>query len=222
VDDLKNRHIEKSVEISEKVIENLSRRIEGTGFFAVEGNLTIDAPNRYELHDVAIFRNGQFNHVRVLNKELPPEIKQTISILEDFVFGEMDIPFTLLEEPEVLFSYAKESFKLGEERFAELDVRHGNLAAAIKHYKEAIVYLETLEPKPDLYLQAQKQIQKARGIQDERYKDYMFNVDRAIRLADWREATKHLRILAELIPERSDERYEVISSKQLDVEDHLR
>jgi hypothetical protein len=55
-----------------------------------------------------------------------------------------------------------------------------------------------------------------------RYKDYKFNAERAMRLGDWREAEKQLRILAELIPDRNDERYEIISSKQLEVEEHLR
>jgi hypothetical protein len=222
IDDLANRHISKSVEISKKTMAGLSRRIEGTGFFELEEDRVGDVRGQHELYDLAIFRNGQFNQVRVLNREQPAAFKKTISILEDFVFGELDIPFTLLEEPEVLFGYAEDSFKLGEERFSEKDVRNGNLAAAIKHYSETVIYLETLEPKPDLYRQAVRQMQQAREIQAERYRDYMFNVDRAIRLADWSEASKHLRILAELIPDRTDERHEVISSKQLEVEEHHR
>jgi hypothetical protein len=222
IDDLANRHISKSIEISKKTEASLSRRIEGTGFFEIEEDRIGDVRGQHELYDLAIFRNGQFNHIRVLNREQPAAFKKTISILEDFVFGELDVPFTLLEEPEVLMAYAKDSFKLGEERFSEKDVRNGNLAAAIKHYNETVVYLETLDPKPELYRQAVQQMQQAKEDQNERYRDYMFNVDRAIRLADWSEASKHLRILAELIPDRTDERHEVISSKQLEVEEHHR
>ncbi len=222
VDDLRNRHITKSGQVDAEVLESLSRRLAGSGFFELEGQREVKAPNRYELYDIAICWKGKFNHVRVLNREPPSEIRQTISILEDFVFGNLDIPFTLLEEPTALISYAEVAFKRGEARLAERDVKHGNLAEAIQHYKEAIIYLETLEPKPQLYRQAVQGMEKAKTEQDVRFKDYLFNVNRAMRLGDWREASKNLRILAELVPDRKDERYETISSKQLEVEDHLR
>ena len=222
IDDLRTRHIVKSVVVDAETLENLSRRLAGTGFFEFEGNREVGARNAYELHDIAIFRNGHFNHVRVLNREPPSEIRQTISILENFVFGKLDVPFTLLEDPEALIGYAEVSFKLAEARFAERDVQYGNLAEAIKHYKETIVYLETLAPKPELYREAVQNMEKAGAEQDVRFKDFMFNADRAIRLGDWREAEKHLRILAELVPDRKDDRYKIISSKQLEVEGHLR
>jgi hypothetical protein len=222
VDDLRNRHIAKSVKVSDEALGNLSRRLGGTGFFEIEGDRVIDAQGKYELFDIAISRNGAFNHVRVLNREPPSEIKKTISVLEEFVFGELDVPFTLMEDPGTLVQYAEEAFRLGEARFAEREVRQGNLAEAIESYKEAVVYLETLEPKPELYRQSVQKMGQAKAEQDARYKDHMFNADRAIRLGDWREAAKQLRILAELIPDRSDDRYEIISSKQLSVEEKLR
>jgi tetratricopeptide (TPR) repeat protein len=128
----------------------------------------------------------------------------------------------LLEDSESLVGYAKVSFGLGEARFAERNIQQGNLAEAIKHYQESMVYLETLASKPEFHRQAMQNMEKAKAEQDARYKDYMFNANRAMRLGDWREAARHLRVLAELVPDRKDERYEVISSKQLEVEDHLR
>lgn len=222
IDDLNNRHIAKNMDISEKVAETLAGRLEGISFFEEEGNLTLDASNRYELFDLAISCNGKFNHVRVLNREQPAGVRQAISILEDFVLSELEIPFTLLEKPEALLRYAKEAFLFGEERFAERDVSLGNLAKSIKHYQEALIYLETLEPKPDFYQEALKNMAKAKAEQDLRYQDYMFNVEGAIRLEDWAEASNNLRKLAELVPDRSDDRYEIISSKQLLVEENLR
>ncbi|VGO17107.1 hypothetical protein PDESU_05702 [Pontiella desulfatans] len=222
IDDLRNRHIEKFVEVSPEALETLSRRLAGSGFFDIERDYVIDAPNAYEYYDVAIYRNGRFNQVRVLNKERPKDFDHTVTILEDFVFSELDVPFTLLEDEETLMRLAAEAYKLGEARFTERDVRPGNLAQAVKHYKESMVYLETLEPKPELYTRAKQGMEQAAAEQDGRYKDYKFNADRAMRLGDWREAEKQLRMLAELIPDRNDERYETISSKQLEVEEHLR
>ena len=222
IDNLGNRHIAESAEVSGEAIETLSRRLAGSGFFDIDRDYVLNAPNMYESYDIAIYLDGKFNHVRVLNKEKPKDLEHTISILEDFVFNELDVPFTLLEDEETLLRLATESFKLGEARFSERDVRPGNLAQAVRHYKEALVYLETLEPRPDLYGKVKLGMSKAESEQDERYKDYKFNAERAKRLGDWREADKYLRILAELIPNRDDPRYETISTMQLEVEENLR
>lgn len=222
VDDLKSRHLTKKVEIPAAALHNLSRRLSTSGFFDVQGDRVMDAPDQYDLYDIAIVYNGQCNQVRVLNREPPSAVKDAVALIEEFVLKQMDIPYTLLEDPVVLRRYAMEAFKIGESRFAERDVRQGNLAESIKQFKASMNFLEVLEPKPELYRQARVKLEQAQAEQDARYKDYMFNVEGAIRLGDWREASKFLKILAELIPDRKDDRYKIISSKQLDVEDHLR
>lgn len=222
IDNLGSRHIAESADVSEEALETLSRRLASSGFFDIERDYVLNAPNMYESYDIAIYLDGKFNQVRVLNKEMPKDLEHTISILEDFVFNELNVPFTLLEDEETLLRLAAESFKLGEARFSERDVRPGNLALAVKHYREALVYLETLEPRPELYGRVKLGMSKAESEQDERYKDYKFNAERAKRLGDWREADKYLRILAELIPDRDDPRYETISTMQLEVEENLR
>jgi len=222
IDDLNDRHITKSAEVPAEALEVLSRRLGGSGFFEIDRDYVIRPTHTYDLYDIAIYCNGRFNQVRVLNREQPKDFEHTVSILEDFVFSELDVPFTLLEEPEALIRYAAESFKLGQARYSERDVQPGKLAEAINHYRESMVYLETLEPKPGLYGKAKQGMARAKAEQDTRYKNFKFNADRAMRLGNWRAAETQLRILAELIPDRDDERYETISSKQLEVEEHLR
>ncbi len=222
IDNLDSRHNTKSAEVSAEAMETLSRRLAGSGFFDIKRDYVAAQPNMYNYNDIAIYCNGRFNQVRVLNKEAPRDFEHTASILEEFIFSELDIPFTLLEADETLLRLAAESYKLGQARYSERDVRPGNLAEAIKHYKEAVLYLEALDIKPDLYDRIKQGMSIATLEQDLRYKDYKFNAEAAMRLGDWREAEKQLRVLAELIPDRKDERHEIISSKQLEVEDHLR
>ena len=50
----------------------------------------------------------------------------------------------------------------------------------------------------------------------------MFYVDQAMRTGDWNEARRNLRILAQIIPDRHDERHATISDKMLKVEAKLR
>lgn len=223
VDDCKSRHISKKANLSEADMENLSRRLAGSsGFFKLNNNREGQVPGKYELYDVALLLNGDFNHVRVLNRQLSADMQKTIAILEDFAFKALDVSFTLLEDDETLIRYARDAFQLGKDHYEERDSTYGNLAAAIKDLNEAINYLETLEPKPDPYEKIMELLEQARDEQDKRYKDYMFNVDRAMRLGDWVEAKRQLLVLAELIPDRADERYQTISSKQLEVENKLR
>jgi len=143
-------------------------------------------------------------------------------VIEDFALSEIGIPFTFFKDNDELMRYAEQAYELGTARYAERDVRHGNLAEAIKHFKEAMLYLETFEPKPALYSQAADALLRANNERNRRYEEYMFRADRAIRLRDWVGAEEALRILGELIPEREDARNEKINAKLLNVEQHLR
>ncbi|MEI6891208.1 MAG: FHA domain-containing protein [Pontiella sp.] len=222
IDNLGNRHNAKSVKVAAETLKKLSRRLSGSGFFEINRNYVIEALGSYEYYNIAIYCNGEFNQVRVLNREMPQDLRRTISTLEEFAFSALDISSTLLEDEATLIRFATESFKLGEARYSERDVKMGNLARSIKHYTEGLDYLETLDLKPDVHEQIKVGLAKAESERDIRYKDYKFNADRAIRLGDWREADRQLRVLSELIPDRDDHRHETIIAKQLEVGEHLR
>jgi len=222
IDDLKNdRHTSKKKQVSETIRLQLANSIEEAGFFDVDSDYAGESPGRYDLHDIAVSRNRRFHRIKVLNRSLPLAIKRTKEVIEDFALSELGISFTWnLTAPE-LMQLAKEAFSLGQARFAERDVRYGNLAESIKHFKEAQIYLETIEPKPELFHEAARALAKANDMLNERYEEYMFRAQKEIRMKDWETAAKHLRILSELIPDRSDERYDKINSMLLNVEQHL-
>lgn len=223
IDDLKNdRHVSKKKQISETIRLQLSNSIEEAGFFDVDSDYAGEAPDQYDLHDIAVSRNRRFHRIKVLNRSLPLAIKRTKEVIEDFARSELGISFTWNLSVEELMKLAEESYSLGQARFAERDVRYGNLAAAIKHFEEAQLYLETIEPKPQLDRSAADGLRKANEIRNERYEDYMFRAEKEIRMKNWESAAKHLRILSELIPDRSDERYDTVNSKLLNVEQHLK
>ena len=174
------------------------------------------------MYDIAVQRNRRFGHIKVLNRVPPQEIKRTVAVIEDFALSELGIPFTLFKDNAELMRYAAQAVSRGGSRHEERDVKYSNLATSIKHYEEAMLYLETIEPKPPLYDLAERGLAIAETERDKRYDDYMFRSDRAIRLREWTEARKYLRILTELVPDRSDERYEKVNAKLLNVEQHLR
>jgi pSer/pThr/pTyr-binding forkhead associated (FHA) protein len=223
IDDLKNnRHVQKEKQISETLLVQLSNEINAAGFFKVNSDYGGPAEGQYNLYDIALQRNRRFHHIRVLNRDPPKEIKRTVAVIENFALNELGVPFTLFKDNAELMRYARMAANLGESRYQERDVRYSNLAASIKHYKESMLYLETIEPKPPLYAIAERGLALAEVERDKRYKDYMFRADAAIRLRDWGKAVKYLRILTELVPNRSDDRYEDINRKLLSAEQKLR
>jgi len=55
-----------------------------------------------------------------------------------------------------------------------------------------------------------------------RYEDRYFRSEKAIKIQDWQDASKNLRIILETIPDREDDRYKQAQVKLLDVERHLK
>ena len=116
---------------------------------------------------------------------------------------------------------ARAAVLLGRSRYDQQAVKNENLALAIRSLKEAEWYLETIEPKPDFYADAMsKRTDWIRELQ-EKYDNLWFLAERAVKLRDWNEAAKQLRIVCEIVPDRSDERNKNALRKLLEVERHL-
>lgn len=223
IDDLNgNRHESKNLQITDTIIAQLAHGIEAAGFFDVDSDYAGPSAGQYDLYDITVQRNRKFHRIRVLNRTPPPAIKRTAQAIEDLAISELGISFTWMKTRAELIQLAKVSFELGEARYAEKDVRYGNLASAIAEFKETMLYLETIDSERPLYLKASAACEAAQKEQNARYEDYMFNAEKAIRMRNWTEAAKYLRIASELIQDRSDERYVKISAKLLNIEQYLR
>jgi len=222
VDDVRSRHFSKTSQLTPEVIKQFAQQVESSGFFSITGDRIGEVTDTFDQYDLVLACNGKFNHVRVVNRELPVDMRQIVATLEKFAFNALDVSLTLTIEDDKLIEYAQEAYRLAEDRYRERETAYGNLAAAILHLKEAINYLEPLEPKPEPYEQSVNLMARARGEQDRLYAEYMFDADRAMRTGDWVEAQSKLRILIQIISDRSDERYGTISEKMLEVEDKLR
>ena len=109
----------------------------------------------------------------------------------------------------------------GQKLYDGKDIKYANLSLAIKAFKEADFYLETIDPKPDFYAQIVSGREDCKRQLQDIYDDRAFRAERAIKLRDWKEASNQLRIILELIPEREDTRNQQAQVKLLDVERHL-
>jgi len=123
--------------------------------------------------------------------------------------------------PEKLAAMARDAHLLGRKLYDERSVKHGNLAAALKSFEEAAWYLETVEPKPEHYAETVAMINTCKEDLQSRYEDQNFRAERAIKLRDWETAARELRVLCEMIPDRTDPRNKEARRKLLDVESRI-
>jgi len=223
IDELKsNLHFQKSKQLSAALLTQLAHNIEDAGFFEVDSDYAGTAEGQYDLFDLAVKRNRRYHRIRVLNNRFPASIDRTQQVLEEFASRELNIPFTMTMPSRERIRYGLQALELAKTRYAERDVRHANLAESIKHYNEALLFLQDIEDQHSQYEAAEAGLDEATKERDSRYDDYMFRADHSIALQEWQAAYKNLQILQELIPDREDPRHDKINDKLMSVERHLR
>ena len=120
------------------------------------------------------------------------------------------------------FKLAEEAVALGRSKWDDRDVQHGNLFAAVAAYRDAIGYLETVNPKPPCMEAARKGLEETSAELEKRYRDQRFLADQALNRAQWDVAQRELLTLMEMIPDRHDERNREASAKLMDVEKRMK
>ena len=159
--------------------------------------------------------------IRIVNTQEPEPFRVIREKLEAFSKNELDIH--AIQYPRAkLVELAEESVALGRAKWEDRDVQHGNLFAAVSAYREAIFYLETVDPKPDCITDARQGLEESRKELERRYGDQRFLADRAINLGQWETAQRELSILLEMIPDRDDDRNREASAKLIDVEKRMK
>ncbi len=226
IDDLAggNRHIRKEKKVEADILLDLSRGIMESGFFSLDKEYTGFAANANTLSEYTLVAAiGKKVHTcRILNRPDQPEAFRNIrERLETFSKNELGI-WAIQFSTEKLTELAQNAFDIAKKHYAERDVRFGNRHDAIRNFQEALFYLDTVNPKPAFYDQIKEGLDAAKEDLTKQLQEQNFRADRAINLADWPTAAKELRIICELIPERSDEIHQTAARKLLDVEKRIK
>lgn len=226
IDDLAggNRHIRKEKKVEKDILLDLSRGIMGSGFFSLEKEYTGFAatPNTMSEYTMVAAIGKKVHSCRILNRADEPEAFRTIrERLETFSKNELGI-WAIQFSTEKLTELAQNAFDVAKKNYAERDVKFGNRHDAIRNFQEAIFYLDTVNPKPSFYEQLKENLETAKKDLSQQLQEQNFRADRAINLADWPTAAKELRIICELIPDRSDEVHQTAARKLLDVEKRIK
>jgi len=223
IDDITgDRHIKKETKVNPALIKDLTRTINNSGFFSLEPKYSgyAETPGSMQLWKITITLGTKAYSCTVHNRVEPEPFKELRENLETFSKNELGI-WAIQFSTGKLIKLAVEANTIADKMYAEMNVKYGNLYKSIKSYKEAVFYLETVDPKPDFYGTLVDKVTECEEELKKRYQNQRFKADRAINLKEWSTAVKELKILREMIPDRSDPRHNEAVNTLIDVENRL-
>ncbi len=222
MDDVRNnRHFHETKALDPKQVQGIAQSLEEAGFFKLQDEYRGVLPNQYSQWDITLTLGRRTHRSMVLNR-VEPEIFRDIRERID-VFGKNEMGLWAQQyTTEKMLEMAREAYLLGRKLNDERDVKNGNLALAIQSFEEAEFNLSTVEQKPDYYGDMLTLMRDCREELQKRYEDRNFQAEKAIRLKQWEEAARELRILCEIIPDRGDERSREARTKLLEIETRLK
>ena len=221
IDDLQNnRSVREEKKVDESQIRRLSDFLEHSGFFEQRTAYEGVSADRMARRTISITIGNITKTVKVLNRAEPDIFAAVREKLEDFGKVELGI-WAIQFSTEKLISLSDEAYRLGKKLYAERMVSLGNLSLAIKSFKEAEWYLDTVEDKPDFYDDILVSRRQCTEELKKLYKEHSFATERAIKLRDWPTAATELRTIQELIPDRSDPRNKDARKKLIEVDARL-
>ncbi|MBT3296435.1 MAG: FHA domain-containing protein [Verrucomicrobia bacterium] len=222
IDDImNNRHVRKESRLGSDYVRALGDTISEAGFFGLNTDYQGIQPDSLDSWDLSITIGHKTQRTRVINRVEPDAFKRVCEIIEECGKNELGL-WAIQFSPERLLVMAREAYLEGQRLDDAREVENSNLAKAITAYDEAQWYLETVEPKPDYYPDILTAISEAKEQLQARYDDLNFSAERSIRIREWEQAANELRVICDVIPNRTDARHEKARQKLLDIENRLR
>jgi hypothetical protein len=219
-----NRHVDKKAKLSEKAMKRILEVLDRPGFAALDDAYTgssAEVENALKSFRIRVVRWNSIKDVLVENTQEPDAFREVRESLEAFSRNELGI-WAIQYSKEKLIELSEESAKVGDTKWEDREVEYGNLSASVKAYKDALFYLETVNPKPESFATVKERLARSEAELKQRYEDQRFLVDKAINLGDWEVAQTELKILCELVPERDDPRHAEANARLVDVENRMK
>lgn len=224
IDDLiEGRHITKKTDtpIDENLRNEIVRKFERADFKNMDSRYEgIPRANTWNTCKLAAIIDNEAKTVQVRNRIEPEAFKTLREEIETFGRNELGL-WAIEFSREKLIELARERQIIGLKRFDEREIRLDNLYNAISHFKSAIAYLETIEPKPEFYDETVNALAAAERELEEIYTERNWQADHAINTKNWTSAAKILRELMDVIPDRADPRNRETERRLLDVESRI-
>ncbi|MBP5284698.1 MAG: hypothetical protein ILO34_01155, partial [Kiritimatiellae bacterium] len=218
-----NRHVDKKAALSDRAKARIAEIFETRGFDALENSYSGGSGDDGELKSwrIRTVSAGKVRDILVENTLEPDAFRTVREALEAFSRNELGI-WAIQYTSEKLIELCEASAAVGDAKWEEREVEYGNLSAAVRAYREAIFYLDTVNPKPAAYSVLKQKLAAAEEELSRRYKEQRFIADKAINLGDWESAKTELAVLCEMVPDKDDERHAEANAKLVDVENRMK
>lgn len=225
VDDVpkENRHVVKRVPLDERARAELGDILSYKALKEIDREYAGPEPDPPALASwtLRVVYSTRVRSVRIVNTAEPPAFRLVRERLEAFSKNQLGI-WAIQYSRDKLVALAEEKIALGRSKWSEREVQNGNLFEAVSAYKEALFYLETVDPKPPCAEAARSGLKESQDELDRRYRDQRFLADRAINLGQWDVAQRELATLVEMVPDRTDTRNREAAAKLVDVEKRMK
>lgn len=223
-DTTNNRHVEpKSARLTAERLAELDKILSYRAVSTLDSvysGLRPDPPAE-DSSTLKVVYSSRVKKISVLNTLEPDAFAAIRGKLEAFSKSELGV-WAIAYSREKLIELAEEAVRLGRLKWEDRDVKHGNLAASIAAFEEALFYLETVSPKPPCVTEATEGLERSRVELAARYQDQRFLADRALNLSQWETARDELKILLEMVPDQKDDRNRDARQKLLSAETNLK
>ena len=219
-----NRHVDKKAKLSDAAKKRILEVLDKPGFAALDDEYvgsSVEDENALKRFRIRVVRWNKVKDILVENTQEPDAFREVREALEAFSRNELGI-WAIQYSKEKLIELSGESARVGDTKWEDREVEYGNLSASVKAYKDALFYLETVNPKPDGYVDIKDKLARTEAELQKRYEDQRFLADKAMNLGDWETAQNELKILCELVPERDDSRHAEANARLIDVENRMK
>ena len=225
VDDVpgENRHLSKSEVLGEGARAELAAILDFKAIREIDREYIGVEPDPPALSSwtLRVVYSTRARTIRIVNVHEPEAFRAIREKLEAFSKNQLGV-WALQYSRDKLISLAEDAVRLGRSKWEDKDVQHGNLFGAVMAFREALFYLETVNPKPECAEAARRGLDDSLAELGRRYADQRFKADRAINMGQWDTARKELSILVEMVPDRADDRNREATAKLVDVEKRLK
>lgn len=225
IDDVpgENRHVDQSRKLGEQALARLGEILGDADLRTLDSQYVGPDVEPPELHswNLSVVYSSRTYRISIVNTTEPETFRRVREKLEAFTKNELGV-WAIQCSRAQLEEMAAEIAETGRMKWEDRDVEYGNLDASVRAYREAVFYLDTVNPKPPEYAEYREAMERSKKELDKRYSDQRFKADRALNLSDWETARSELRILCQMVPDRDDDRYREASAKLVDVEQRIK
>ena len=225
VDDVpkEDRHLKKSQTLNDGAKAELASILDFRNIREIDREYVGAPPDPPALSSwtLKVMYSTRARTIRIVNMAEPDAFRAIREKLEAFSKNQLGV-WALQYSRDKLVALSEDAVRIGKAKFDDRDVQHGNLFGAVAAFKEALFYLETVNPKPESAKETQRMLDEAQATLGERYANQRFLADKAINMGDWETARRELLVLVEMIPDRADDRNREATAKLIDVEKRLK